>query len=215
MKKSLGFSILCGTLMFAGPSPVLHAGEHPAAPDATPHREESAVVTVKAVVDAIDYSKREVTLKGPEGNTLTLTVDQQVERLNEIRPGDWVVVDYYISIAAQLHKPTPEEEKNPIVVLDAAGKRPAGASPAAGGLRRIKILATIEALDRPAQTMTVKGPRGNLLTVRVADPSNYPKLRIGDTIMVTYTEALAVSIRKEPKPEGGTGEKSPAKEPQS
>jgi len=87
-----------------------------------------------------------------------------------------------------------------LVVLDAAGKAPPGASPAAGSLRRFKVVTTIEGLDRPTQTVTVKGPRGNYLTARVADPSNLTKMRIGDTIVVVYTEALAISVEKaEPK----------------
>ncbi|MCX6929183.1 MAG: hypothetical protein NT154_39090, partial [Verrucomicrobia bacterium] len=84
-------------------------------------------------------------------------------------------------------------------VLDAAGKAPPGTSPAAGGLRRFKVVTTIEGLDRPTQTVTVKGPRGNYLTARVADPSRLTQVRIGDTILITYTEALAISLEKAEK----------------
>ena len=104
-----------------------------------------------------------------------------------------------ISVAAELRPPTPEEEKTPLVMLDAAGKAPPGTSPAAGGLRRFKVVTTIEGLDRPTETITVKGPRGNYLTTRVADPSNLTKMRIGETIVVTYTEALAISLEKAEK----------------
>ena len=85
------------------------------------------------------------------------------------------------------------------MVLDAAGKAPPGTSPAAGGLRRFKVVTTIEGLDRPTQTVTVKGPRGNYLTARVADPSRLTKVHIGDTIVITYTEALAISLEKAEK----------------
>ena len=85
------------------------------------------------------------------------------------------------------------------MVLDAAGKAPPGTSPAAGGLRRIRVVTTIEGLDRPTQTITVKGPRGNYLTTRVADPSRLTQMRIGENIVVTYTEALAVSLEKAEK----------------
>jgi len=36
--------------------------------------------------------------------------------------------------------------------------------------------------------------------VRVADPANLPHLRIGDTVLVTYTEALAIAVEELPKP---------------
>ena len=60
-------------------------------------------------------------------------------------------------------------------------------------------MTTIEGLDRPTQTITVKGPRGNYLTARVADPSNLTQMRIGENIVVTYTEALAISLEKSEK----------------
>jgi hypothetical protein len=185
---------MCAALLAAGNYSVLSAE------DKTPlSREDAVLVTVTASVEDIDYTNREVTLKGPLGNKVTFTVDQRVKRLNEVKVGDLVEANYYISIAAELRKPTPEEEEHPLVLLDAAGKAPPGTSPAAGGLRRFKVVTTIEGLDRPTQTITVKGPRGNYLTARVADPSNLTRMRIGENIVVTYTEALAISLQKAEK----------------
>src|SRR5204863_9466331 len=118
---------------------------------------------------------------------------------NEFKVGDFVRADYYVSIAAEIRKPTAEEEKNPIVELEAAGKAPPGTSPAAGGLRRLKVVTTIEGLDRPTKTATIKGPLGNYWTVRVADPAVLTQLRIGETAVVICTEALAISLEKAEK----------------
>jgi hypothetical protein len=122
-----------------------------------------------------------------------------VKRFDEIKVGDLVRADYYVSVAAELRKPTKEEKEHPIVLLDAAGKAPPGSSPAAGGLRRFKVVTTIEGLDRPTQTVTVKGPQGRYLTARVADPSRLTQARIGDNVVITYTEALAISLEKTEK----------------
>jgi hypothetical protein len=199
MTKSFCYSILCGALLAASHYIAPGAEEPSAASGALMGRKDAVLVTVTASVEAIDPATREVTLKGPLGNTVTFTVDQRVKRLDEVKVGDLVRADYYISIAAEVRKPTAEEAKHPIVVLDAAGKAPPGTSPAAGGLRRFKVVTTIEGLDRPTETVTVKGPRGNYLTARVADPSRLTKVRIGDTIVVTYTEALAISLEKAEK----------------
>lgn len=201
IKSILSHCLLCGTLLAASHSVVRAADEKPAhAKGAIPTREESVLVSISASVEAINQKTREVTLKGPLGNTVTFVVDPAVKRLNEFKVGDFVTADYYVSIAAELRKPTAAEEKEPLVLLDAAGKRPPGASPGAGGLRRYKVVTTIEGLDRPTETITVKGPLGNLLTVRVADVANLPKLRIGETIVVTYTEALAITLEQAAKP---------------
>ncbi len=199
MKMSLNLSTLCAALLAFGQSAALSADEQPASQSARMAREDKLLVTITASVEAIDPANREVTLKGPLGNTVTFTVDQRVKRFNEVKVGDLVRADYYVSFAAELRKPTSDEKKTPFVLLDAAAKSPPGTSPAAGGLRRFKVVTTIEGLDRPTQTITVKGPRGNFLTARVADPSNLTKLRIGENIVVTYTEALAISLEKTEK----------------
>jgi hypothetical protein len=199
MKNSIKYSILFTALLAAAEWRTPSA-EEPSTTAGTPiSREDTVLVSLTASVQAIDYTNREVTLKGPLGNQVTFTVDQRVKRLGEVKVGDLVRADYYISIAAELRKPTRDEEKNPLVMLDAAGKAPPGTSPAAGGLRRFRVVTTIEGLDRPTQTITVKGPRGHYLTARVAVPSNLTKMRIGENIVVTYTEALAISLEKAPK----------------
>lgn len=199
MKAFLSYPILCSALLAASFSAALSAEEQPAASAARMGRKDAVLVTITASVEAIDPATREVTLKGPLGNTVTFTVDQRVKRLNEVKVGDFVRADYYVSFAAEVRKPTPEEAEHPLVVMDAAGKAPPGTSPAAGGLRRFKVVTTIEGLDRPTRTVTVKGPRGNYLTARVADPSRLTKVHIGETIVITYTEAVAISLEKAEK----------------
>lgn len=198
MKKSLTYSILCGVLLAASRISGFCADDK-GGEGKRMGREETILVTITASIEAINHDTREVTLKGPLGNKVTFSVDKRVKRLNEMKVGDLVQADYYVSVAAELRPPTPEEEKNPIVMLDAAGKAPPGTAPAAGGLRRYKVLTTIEGLDRPTETVTLKGPMGNLITARVADPSRLTQARIGETVVVTYTEALAISLKKAEK----------------
>jgi hypothetical protein len=154
------------------------------------------LVTATAKVEAIDLNKRELTLKGPLGNVATFVVSDRVKRLNEIKPGDEVTVDYYLGVAAELRAPTSEEAKEPLVVLEEKARAGSGSAPAGGAMRVIRVVATVEGLDRPSQTATLKGPRGRYLTVRVADPSILEKPRLGDTVVVTCAEAMAVSVEK-------------------
>src|SRR5262245_13182689 len=187
MKELFNYPILCGMLLAASHVACSAAETQPATKTAPMSREDAVLVTVAASVEAIDPAKREVTLKGPLGNSVTFTVDQRVKRLDEVKVGDFVRADYYISFAAELRQPTAEEEKTPLVMLDAAGKAPPGTSPAAGGLRRFKVVTTIEGLDRPTRTVTVKGPRGKYLTARVSDPERLTQVRIGEHIVLVCT----------------------------
>ena len=100
---------------------------------------QSVQASVTATVQAIDYNTREVTLKGSLGNVVTFTVDKRVARLNEIKVGDEVTADYYVSIAGEARPATEAEKANPIQVLQETAKAPAGTEPAAGALRVIRV----------------------------------------------------------------------------
>ncbi len=198
MIKNILQSLLCAALVAASEYCVISADEASAGGGPL-SRQDSVLVTVTASVQAIDYTNREVTLKGPLGNEVTLVADQCVKRFDEVKAGDLIRADYYVSLAAELRKPTRAERENPIMLLDAAGKAPPGTSPAAGGLRRFKVVTTVEGLDRPTQTVTVRGPRGNYLTARVAHPERLTQMKIGENIVLTYTEAVAISLEKAEK----------------
>lgn len=161
--------------------------------------EDSVLVTMRATVQAIDVAKREVTLKGQLGNTVTFTVDKRVQRLDDVKVGDDVVADYYVSIAGELRPPTEEEARNPITIIAGEARAPKGTDPAGGTVRAFKVVTTVQGLDLTTQTVTLRGPGGRDVAIRAKKLENLKQLRLGDTIVVTYTEALAISIEKAPK----------------
>jgi len=158
-------------------------------------RSDFVLLNYTGTITDIDYPNREMTLKGPEGHFETFFVDKEVQRFNEAKVGDKVSMDYCLGVSAEVRNPTAEEKQNPLVVLDTAGKTGPEAAPAAYDVRRIRAVVTIESLDRKAQTVTVKGPRGKYFTTRVADPARFERVRIGDTILMTFTEATAISLK--------------------
>jgi hypothetical protein len=202
MKTSFCHAIVLATLLTAGQSPNLLAQNMATPNDMPPGRTAAVHAILSAEVTAIDLDQREVTLKGSQGNEVTVTVGDAVKRLDEVKVGDYVRVDYLVSMAAELRPPTAEEAQHPLVVLDAGGRASADSAPVGGVARQFKVVTTIEALNRRDETVTVKGPLGHYLTARVADPDNLTKFHIGDTIVIVYTEALAVSLDKVEKKAG-------------
>jgi hypothetical protein len=191
MKSKLQYLTIGALTAFTLALPLMAEDNH-----GTLGRQDQILLTVSGTITDIDYTNREVTLKGPQGRVETFAVGEQVKRLDEAKVGDKVSLDYYLGFDAELRKPTSDEKKNPIQVIEAAGKAGKDESPAAGGLRRIKAVVTIEGLDRPTQTVTVKGPLGRYFVARVADPSRLEKAHIGDTVVITFTEAAAISLNK-------------------
>jgi len=167
-------------------------------PKTTPAVGEEVYVHVTATIEALNLETREVTLKGPLGNVETLVASPDIKRLAEFKVGDAIEVEYYAAIAAELRAPTEAEKATPLAVVEDKGKAGADSAPAAGGFRILKAVVTIEGLDRPSSTATIKGPRGNIATVKVKDPAVFTSMKIGDSAIIVYTEALAVKLAKAP-----------------
>lgn len=152
---------------------------------------EAGMVTVRGWIDAVDKTNRTVTLKGPRGGTVTLDV-KDPKKLDSVAVGDPVVAAFVEALAIQVKKvpgATPGVRVTEARVSSAQGETPSGAVG-----REIVVTAQITAVDRQAQTVTIKGPRGNTETIKVKDPRNLTGVEAGDTAELTYTQALAVTL---------------------
>ena len=63
-------------------------------------------VRISATVEAIDKATRQVTLKGPDGKTMAVTVGPEVKNFDQIKVGDVVVARYLESLTLELKKGT-------------------------------------------------------------------------------------------------------------
>ena len=74
-----------------------------------------------------------------------------------------------------------------------------GEMPARVSARQVTVTASVEAIDKITPAITLKGPEGDVVTVRVVDPKNLEKVKVGDKLAITYTEALAISVERAKK----------------
>ena len=75
------------------------------------------VAEVEGEVIAVDMETREVVVRGPAGNFVTLSAREDGVDLSKIGPGDTIIADYVASVEAEVRAPTAEEEANPWVCL--------------------------------------------------------------------------------------------------
>ena len=163
---------------------------------------------VTATVKALDLANREVTLEGPKGETETLVLGQQVRNLDKVHVGDKVVVTYVQGLMMQMQAPgdAPVEPTATVV----AGRAEPGEKPAAGIAATVQATVTITAIDTKSRMVVFEGPRGNLYQVKAGPEVHLEKAKVGDKLVATYTEALAITV--EPAKKAKPGKKSAAKE---
>lgn len=161
-----------------------------------PSREKWDQVTMQGTVTEINSETREITLMGADGGLVTMTAGEDVERFDEIAVDDVIKFDYYTYMKAEFREPTAEEIAEPIQVVAEAGKAPEGVDPAAAAGAVVKAVVTIEALNRPFMLATVSGPNGNYVSIPMEDEKLMTELHIGEVLILTYAEAVAVALEK-------------------
>jgi Cu/Ag efflux protein CusF len=178
--------VLLITTMCAAPA----AAQTGAAAQPPAQSVQSAPVTLTATIEAIDQTNRLVTLKGPKGNLADVYVGPEYKRFNELKVGDTVKATYYESLVTSVRKPG---DPAPTAGVQTTETPRAGA-PGQTIAKQVTIPVTIMALDPSVPSVTVKGPKGNVLSFRVQDPKRLEGIKVGDTVDVTYTQAILLSV---------------------
>jgi Cu/Ag efflux protein CusF len=85
--------------------------------------------------------------------------------------------------------------QTPTTPAPAPAAKPEG-KPAMGEAREVRARGTISAIDKEKSTVTLKGEKGRTITLHVQDPAKLDVLKVGDPVVGTYIEAIAIEVKK-------------------
>ncbi len=148
-------------------------------------------VTAQATITAIDKKTRDVTLKGSEGDELTVTAGPEVKNFDNMKVGDKVNVEYAQALTLELKKGgglVVQRTEQSGGVRAQPGEKPGGAVG-----RQIKVVADVIDLDPAKQTIKLKGPK-RTVDLHIADPEQFKRVAKGDQVEATYTQAVAIAV---------------------
>jgi hypothetical protein len=151
-------------------------------------------ISVTATIEAIDKGQRLITLKGPKGNLVTVKADESVKRFDELKVGDQVTAKYYESVAAHIRRPG---DPPPKPVDTAITPRQGG--PGATLAAQETVTVTVQGIDKANRSVTVKKQNGDVVSFRVQNPKYLEIAKVGDTVDVTYTQALLIEATRATK----------------
>ena len=143
----------------------------------------------------IDHQTREVTLKADDGQEYSFVAGDAVKNLAQVKKGDVVTATYTEAVAYEVKK----GGKADAAATVAGGAAPLGAKPAAAVGGKVTVTVAIAAIDTKVPSVTFKGPGGDTRTVKVKDPAKLKGVSVGDTVELTYVEALAIKVEKAAK----------------
>jgi hypothetical protein len=183
------FLFLLALLVFSSPC----WSEEPAAATDKPSMSTTQTVIVTAQVEAINHETREVTLRGPEGGTVSFVASEKAKNLDQVSVGDIVMAEYVQSMSIEVFA---NDGSEPGIGELAVGGRSQEGMPALTAIDAIVVTATVEEINIEANTFKLKGPAGEIKEYVARNPENLKKADVGDLVVITFTEGIAISVEK-------------------
>ncbi len=155
---------------------------------------ESILIKAQATVEQIDYVRRTAAIRTEDGRLTRLNVSKEVVNFNQIKPGDKVAVDYFVSVEFEDRKPTEEEIAMNNNAVQAMARAAKGQKPAIVGMEEGVRIVTVELIDKQKEFLIIKGTDGKLTTVKAKYPENLSYMKKGDQVVIKVTEAFAARV---------------------
>ena len=154
----------------------------------------STMVTAK--VEAINHETRAVTLKQNDGTSIDFIAGEEARNLDQVSVGDNVTAEYIESVSIQVMA-SDDPQAGQVEVI-AAGRSEKGEMPGAAVVETQVEVSTVEAINIEANTFKLKSADGSIKEYTARNPENLKKSAVGDIVVTTYTQAMAISVEKAP-----------------
>ena len=182
-----------GTITLALVLGTAFAGEHKANQD-KPSISSSHTMKVSALVEAVDYETREVSLRDPSGELISFVAGEEVRNLAQMKAGDVVFAEYTESLYIDVMEgqgAVPGESD-----FTAVGSAEEGQKPGMTAFDSQVITATVEDINLETNTFKLKWPDGSVEELTARDPENLKKAAVGDLVVITKTVSLFISVEE-------------------
>ena len=187
----LMFTVLLATAAVAATSATT---EKASTKGGKPYFEATDKINAQATVVAINKNTRQVKLKTEAGDTVAVKAGPEVKNFAQIKKGDVVKITYTERLTIHVESSgTPGVSEEATTASAPEGQKPSGSASA-----KIQYKASITAIDKEKGTVTLKGSDGNEFDVMPRHKENLDKVKVGDLVVFTYTEAVAASVEKVP-----------------
>jgi Cu/Ag efflux protein CusF len=156
----------------------------------------SQTIKVNAVVEAIDHETRVVTLRKGDGEMVTFTASDEARNLGQVAVGDIVNAEYVQSVTIKVMA---DDGRGPgSGELGYIERTDQGEMPGAALVEAQFVTAVVEEIDLEANTFKLRYEDGSMEEYTARDPDNLRRSEVGDLVMITFAESVAISVEEGP-----------------
>jgi hypothetical protein len=148
------------------------------------------MTVMSATVEAVDATARQITVKKDDGTHEVLYVPPTVKRFDAVKVGSRITARHYENIVLQVKAPGEKDVDRTARDVATPAEKGTGGTLA----HQRTITATISAIDPKVPSITFTGPNGFKYSTKVKDTAALAKVKPGDKVDITWTEATLVSL---------------------
>ena len=153
-------------------------------------------MTVTAVVEAIDHETRVVTVRKPDGEAITFTASEEARNLDQVSVGDVLIAQYTETVSIDVVAGDGLEPE--AAGAAALARTEKGEMPGVAAMEATVVILTVEEINVEANTFKLKDPEGVVTEYIARNPENLKRSEVGDLVVITVTEAIAITVEKVP-----------------
>lgn len=191
--KSAALALLPGALLTLGSCSSTVPGEQSTTVNKTATSTTVVdTVRVTATVTAIDATERKLKVTYANGKRVTVKCGPEVRNFNQIHINDRVIILVTEELAIFLDKGQATGATGDAVVA----LSPLGAKPGVVMADTVQATVKITAINTSTRKVTFVTKSGDSETVKASEHIDLTKVKVGDSVTVRRTEAVAVSVEK-------------------
>ncbi len=154
----------------------------------------SQVETVAAEVTAINLETREVTLLSEDGEILNIVAPEEARNLGQVRVGDILYAEYEETLSIEV---VANDGYGPgAAQVEGLQRAAEGKLPGMAAVETTVITAKVDEINLEANSFKLRGPEGNVTEYTAHNPENLKRAKVGDLVVITVTEAVAISMER-------------------
>lgn len=154
---------------------------------------EEAVVSGKVV--EVDPDAKGILVQGPRGNLVALVAGDEAKNIGNVKKGDIVTLTRAAAVVAGV-EPVGSKDTALMEQVERTSRAAEGGKP--GVMREITTTVTAEItnVDTAKRTITFRGPRETLRTVKVRDPNiDLAGIKKGQMAKIVVKEVVAITVK--------------------
>lgn len=153
---------------------------------------------IETKILAVDPAQRLVTLETPNGPTV-VQVGDKVKNLAQVKAGDTLRITYNLAVATAI-KRGGDPIRSSVQAQSGAQVMQKGTVLAGSGMTEDMITANVTMVDVAKNRITVQGPAGRIVSMKLPEPGMAAQIRVGDQLEIAYRLAMAVQVLPTSKP---------------